>query len=630
MKHRFGLEAVCLLFAFPWCQSALADQVSPYREAPELTALVAAGSMPPVEQRLPENPMLLEPLNEIGTYGGTWHMAMRDSFDHASLIRTIGYENLVRWNSDWSEVIPNVAQSVEASEDAREFRFTLRRGLKWSDGAPFTADDILFWYEDILLNPELTPSLPFWLLADDKPAEVRKIDDSTVAFRFDTPNSLFLPLLAAPEAAEPTSYPKHYLSRFLPKYNQSLAGTDWADKFRAAFGTPGNVDDSTRWQHAGVPTLNAWVLKAGYGSADPLIAERNPYYWKVDPAGQQLPYIDQVSFAIVKDRRAAADLALRGAIDMQSRHVRCCGEEILAARPEYRRLRVIPTETNELVISLNLSSDKPSLRAIFNQRDFRIALSVGLNRAKMINHDPKLIAWQVAPLPQSRHYHERLATQYLDYRPDEASRMLDKLGYDRRDKDGWRLGPDGAPIAFTINCFSEERQAWLLEAAEDWRALGLDVSIALLKREDYVRRLESNQFDAAGYTGDGGIDVVIFPDDLVPLGIQTAWGLRWWYWYQNKSDPRAEVPPPPVQRQFQLYDRIRSTTDPAAQQELMRQILDIAADEFYSIGTLRITFDSAIVRRNFHNVPDFLLSSWSYPDPAPTNPAQYFFSTKGQ
>lgn len=622
MGRHWGL--VGWLLALSLFTSAAAEPNSSYREAPELAALVAAGKLPPVDQRLPENPMLVEPQSEVGAYGGTWHMAMRDSFDHASLIRTIGYENLMRWTPDWSEPIPNIAQSVETLDNARAFKFTLRRGLRWSDGAPFTADDILFWYEDVLLNPELSPTIPFWLLADGKPVTVSKIDSVTVVFRFANPNSLFLQLLAAPEGAEPTSYPKHYLANRLPRYNKSLVGTDWAQAFRAAFGTPGTVDDSTRWQHPDVPTLNAWVLKAGYGAADPLIAQRNPYYWKVDPAGQQLPYLDRVSFALVKERRDAAALALQGMVDMQARHIRCCGEKILAARVDYDLLKIIPTEANEVVISLNLGTDNPALKRIFNQRDFRIALSIGIDRNRLQAGDPTVIPWQVAPLPESRYFHERLATQYLRFDPDEANRLLDGLSY-RRGTDGVRREPGGAPIAFAIICSAEEREAWLKVAAEDWRRLGVDISVQLLAREDYIRRVEANTFDAAAYTAEGGIDVTVNPSDFIPFGVQTAWGIRWWRWYQNPADPRAEVPPAPVQRQFALYDRIKATSEPAAQQALMKEILDIAADEFYSIGLLRITFQSAVVRKNFRNVPDVLISSWAYPEPAPTNPAQYFF-----
>lgn len=629
MRYSVGL-LVCLPLLIV-NDLASAEQVAYYQQAPFLDGVA---NLAPIDQRLPENPMLVEPEVVIGHYGPnrtttTWHMAMRDSFDHASLIRTIGYENLMRWTPDWSAAIPNVAQTVESLDNAREFKFTLRRGMRWSDGEPFTADDIQFWYEDILLDPALTPTIPFWLVADGKPVMVKKLDEVTVVFRFASPNSLFLHMLAAPEGAEPTSYPKHSLARLLPKYNPALMGTDWVAGFHAAFGTPGTIDDSTRWQHPDVPTLNPWQLTAAYGAANPLIAERNPYYWKVDPAGRQLPYIDRVSFAIVKDRRAAAALAMQGIIDMQARHVRCCAKEILAARSEYEALRIVQTEANEVVLSLNLGSDKPALREIFNRRDFRIALSLGMNRSRFIEDDPSVIPWQVAPVPESRHYHERLATQYLNYDPAEANRLLDALGY-RRNADGLRLGPDQAAIEFTINCASEEREAWLKQAAEDWRALGLSVHVRLLEREDYTRRLEVNNFDAAAYTGEGGVDIAVNPSDFIPAGIQSAWGIKWWRWHQNPHDPQAEVPPASVQRQFELFEGIKATTEPAAQQALMRQILDIAAEEFFVIGLLRVNFQTAIVRRGFRNVPDFLISSWVYPDPAPTNPAQYFFAEGSQ
>jgi peptide/nickel transport system substrate-binding protein len=630
MRARAGTAAV--LFSCLLCFGAGGERsASFYEEAPALAAQVKLGKLPPVDERLPPNPMLVES-SERGRYADpgnetTWHMAMRGSSDHALLIRTIGYENLMRWTPDWSRSIPNVAQSVAASADATEFKFVLRSGMKWSDGHPFTADDIFFWYEDILLNPALSPSTPFWLKAGDKPVQVTKINDTTVVFRFAVPNSLFLALLAAPEGAEPTSYPKHYLSKFLPRYNKSLEGTNWVEGFHAAFGMPGNIDDSTRWAHHQVPTLNAWILTGDYGSADPLIAVRNPYYWKIDTAGKQLPYIDRVLFKIVKERRDVADLALQGFIDMQMRHVRCCGEEILAARPEYKPLKIIATETNELVIGFNLNIADPTLHQIFNQRDFRIAMSIGMDRNKIIHGDPAFVAWPVAALPESRHYNERLATQYIEFDPERANGMLDALGYYRRDAAGWRLGPGGKPIAFTIDTHADDgRIEWLKSAVADWRALGIDITARVVDREVYMRRLMDGEFDALAYSGDGGIDVIIFPSDFIPLGIQSAWGLRWWRWYENKEDPRAEVPPPPVQKQFELYDQIKATTDPDVQQGLMRQILDIYADELYALGIARNTYDTAVVRRTFRNAPDFFLSAWSYPEPAPTNPAQYFFS----
>jgi peptide/nickel transport system substrate-binding protein len=599
-------------------------QAQVYLEAPELAAQVKAGKLPTVEQRLPANPMLVETTEKIGRYGGTWRMGMRASADHASLVRTIGYENLVRWTADWSGIIPNIAQSIEVNNDGTEFTFVLRQGMKWSDGAPFTADDILFWYENVLLDPHLTPSIPFWLTSGGKPVRVEQSDEATVKFIFTSPNSLFLQWLARPEGAEPTSYPKHYLSRFHPAHNAALRGdAAWADKFRSVFGIPGTIDDPTRWQHPDVPTLHAWVLTGAYGEADPLVAVRNPYYWKVDPAGQQLPYLSRVSFAVVKATRDVADLALSGEIDMQTRHVRCCADEILAARADYKAVRIIPTETNELILSFNLNHRDPSLRDVFNSRDFRIALSLGIDRAAIIR-DRDWVAWQPAPLPQSRHYHDRMATQYLDLDQDRANSLLDGLALDRRDDRGRRLSTGGSPIAFKVITFTETRLEMLRQIQKDWLKLGVEMTPELLERQEFTRRVEANEFDATGNGGDGGIDAIVYAQDYIPLGLDTSWGIPWWYWYENPSNPRARVPPAPVRRQYELYELIKATTDPTEQQALMREILDIAADEFFAIGVLRYGFDDGIIRRGFRNVPEFFMNSWSYPNPAPTNPAQYF------
>jgi len=118
-----------------------------YREAPSLAERVKAGELPPVEERLPKNPVVTRPVERAGVYGGTWRMGVTESFDRAILRANAGYENLLRWDAAWTRILLNLAQAFEVSEDARELTFHLREGLRWSDGAPFTADDILFWYQ---------------------------------------------------------------------------------------------------------------------------------------------------------------------------------------------------------------------------------------------------------------------------------------------------------------------------------------------------------------------------------------------------------------------------------------------------------------------------------------------------
>lgn len=190
-----------------------------YREAPMLTEMVNAGTLPPVDERLPVAPRTIPVVEEIGEYGGTWFRAAVGPGDAGTISNRLSYENLLRWTEDGGGVIPNIAESYEVNDDATEFTFTLREGMKWSDGAPFTADDYLFVYEDILGNEELSPAFPSWLTAPNgEPGVIEKVDDYTIKFVFTTSYGLFLQILAGPSSSWISDRPKHYLTQFHPSY----------------------------------------------------------------------------------------------------------------------------------------------------------------------------------------------------------------------------------------------------------------------------------------------------------------------------------------------------------------------------------------------------------------------------
>ncbi|MBT7598025.1 MAG: ABC transporter substrate-binding protein, partial [Gemmatimonadetes bacterium] len=252
-----------------------------YQEAPILAARVQAGELPPVDERLPETPVVVEPVESIGVYGGTWRRLARSAGD-MGLNSRLGYETLVRWDRTGTRVVAGIAESWEVNEDATEFTFHLRRGMRWSDGAPFTSADFLFTHRDMELNRELQPSHTPWKVINDEVMEVEAPDDYTIVIRFSESYGLFLEMLCYRGQMGGLCMPRHYLSRFHASYRdpdelnaeaREAGFLDWKAYYR---------DLTNREENPDLPTINAFVCKVPF-PAPRALAVRNPYYWKVDP-----------------------------------------------------------------------------------------------------------------------------------------------------------------------------------------------------------------------------------------------------------------------------------------------------------------------------------------------------------
>lgn len=630
----FRIQAILLSFTLlfiPLARPAY-SQTSPYHEAPILAEQVKSGKLPAVDKRLPANPMIVEPEDKIGIYGGTWHMAMAGD-DRNFTYRTLGYEGLVRWDAQWTRVIPNVAQSYTVNPDATEYTFSLRRGMRWSDGELFTADDILFWYQAFFLNKDLNPIQFPWLTVGGKAVVVEKKDDYTVIFRFAASNGLFLQRLATPDGLSLLNFPKHYLAQFHADFNPQVADLvskaglkTWIELFQKKAPI---VAFTLNWE---APSLNPWVLAMDYfGGASVLRAVRNPYYWKVDTDFGQLPYIDNVEFAIVKDNAAITELAIKGQIDMQMRSIQAAALEAKNAQQGgYHTYQGIPSTSTSMVIAFNMNHTDPAKRALFQNRDFRVGLSYAINRAKTGNSEPV----QVAPVPESPLYNEKFSKQYTQYDIQKANESLDKTGFTKRDADGFRLDASAKPISFKIVVANPlpgvtNSGAMLDQIRSDWRTVGISVEMQVVTRQEAETLFGKNDFDATVWGGDGGFEVILEPRYYFPFSIWSLYALSWAKWFVNPQDPLAEEPPAAAKQQMELYGKLQATDDPNKQIDFMKQIIDISAEQFYVIGLNRPPVAFGIVKNNFHNVPTIMPTSYSYPDPAPTNPCQYYIDPNG-
>lgn len=609
------------------------------REAPELAGRVKSGALPRLEQRLPARPLAVEPVYEPGRYGGVWNTTLLGPSDVAWLNRTIGYDNLVRWSLDWTSIVPNVAESFEINDGGAEYVFRLREGMKWSDGEPFTAADIMFFYEDVLLDQRLTPSMPDWLTAGQENVHIEARNKYTVVFSFAEPNAFFLPTLATPNGNAFTVHPRHYFAKYHEAHNTDIDqlvkendASDWVELFTLNGGGIGG----SRWQNADMPSLHAWVLTGSLGDEQRLIAERNPYYWKTDPNGRQLPFIDQVAYDIANSEDAILLKASNGELDMHMRHINSLQNKPVLARNRelgtYRFFDTVPAEMNVCVISLNLTHKNPLLREIFQNRDFRIGLSHAINRSELIKtvYQGQGEPWQGAPRPESKYFDEQLAKQYTNYDTDTANDHLDRSGMVERTSDGIRLGPTGEPIAFTIEFFTGLFPDWpdALELIRQyWRAVGIDLRLKSEDRSLWAERLAANEHDATVFTGVGGwsSELLLNPAYYFPYGGNSYFAPSWVSWNASGGSD-GEAPSEAAIRQMSLYDEMRRTPAAAEQDELMTEILRIARDEFYVIGISLTPPGYGIARTDFRNVVDPMPDAWLYPSPAATYPEQYFIA----
>lgn len=618
-------------------------------QAPMLAALVESGDLPPLEDRLPAEPLVVEPVEEIGVYGGEWRSALLSVSDDPWLKRTIGYEGLLRWDPEWTEPIPNLAASFEVNDDATEYTFQLREDLRWSDGEPFTAEDVQFWWDAVVLREDALEDggAPGWMRPSGEEADttVEAVDDLTLRFTFTEPNGLLPQWMAGNDGSEMVSIPAHYCGEFHEDYNEDVAAVvaeegaeDWADLFTAR-GCTGS-GGSEYWQTTGIPTMHPWLLTTEYGSGSRVEAERNPYYWKVDTEGNQLPYLDRIVYSVVENEEVMLLNASAGELDYHARAInRLRNRPVLVENSErggYRLFDMVEAEMNTTMVHLNLTAPDPVLAEAFLGQDLRIGLSHAIDRQEIIDivYQGQGEPWQGGPRPESGDlHHEELGTQYTEFDVEEANRLLDEAGYAERNGDGIRLLPDGRPLAFGVLVRTDQTEQVdaLNLVRRMWQAVGVDLRIDAVDRTLWEERRDSGEYEAIASDGSGGMrDAFLENDNYMAAGDgdSALWAPQWSAWLDSGGEEGQEAPEP-AQRQADLYADVKASRDPDEQVELMQQILDIAQEEFWTMGISLPQAHYGIAGENFRNVPEGFADSSRFGTPGPVNPAQFFLADGG-
>ncbi len=594
-----------------------------YQEAPQLAALVKEGKLPPVEERLPANPLVVQPVESVGQYGGTWYRGWRGINDFHCFGRIV-YEPMLRWPRDPKDPVqPGLAERWEWSPDGKELTLYLREGLKWSDGAPFTVDDIIFWWEDIENDPTITKAPHAEWIVNGKPMTLEKIDDITIKLKFDGPNGLAETVGLAfhgnqwPLGFERFGFfaPRHYLEQYHPKYNASATYEMFEEK--ALEYNPER------------PAMTPWVISNWETGADHMIATRNPYYWKVDIEGNQLPYIDEVYFYLVQDSAAVNNLALAGKLDMQHRAIELNQYTVYQENAEagnYHMLLWPQAQASGLTFFPNQSYPDPAYRELLQNLKFRQALSQAIDRETL-----NQVLWLGLATPQtisvvedSALYQADIANIYGEYDPELAKSLLDQIGLPVG-SDGMRTFADGTPINLVIE--TSYTGGSLLDGielvAEQWRAIGLGVSVETMSRDVYWPRACANEVMIATWTTDRGLVPMVDPIYQFPFDERSWMAPAFGTWYKT-SGAEGEAPTGVLKELQDLYNQYRAAVDPAQQLEIARNIVRKTTENLSVIQTCGGSPGPVVVKNYFHNVMENHTSDWIIMTPGTQDPSHFW------
>ncbi len=621
--------------------TAVPEPVSKYKEAPILAEQVKAGKLPKVDERLPENPYVIK-APEVGQYGGVWRRGFLGPSDRNGLIRIVN-DSLVRFAVDGASVEMKYAESVTPNDTFTEWTIKLRKGSKWSDGQPFTADDIMFWFNSVVNNKDLSPSLPSWLVnKDGVPVKVEKVDDVSVKFTFTAPQTLFLPEIAQQDAGDkkyPMFLPAHYLKQFHASY-ASKADLDklvadaklktWTELF---YLRQDQFDNPAR------PVMTAWMATNRF-SEQIFIMKRNPYYVGVDQAGNQLPYIDEIQVKFFADSDALNLAAIAGELDEQERHIKLANYPVLKEEEQksgkYKIFLWSSTGGEEAGIIFNLTyQGNPELTAMWTQLDFRKAVSYAINRPEIQESiflgtgEPRHgIIKNTSPWYPG----DEWAYKYTEYKPDEANKLLDGLGYTKRDAEGYRLLPSGKRVGFELSAVPA--LGAYVKVAElivpDLKKVGIWVDLQVRERDLHFQMRQANELqaevwnqDSAGtmFSGSTKFDI------RLPLYGNLTYGPLWKTWYDTGGKEGVE-PPDPWKKIVGLQDEAK-TVGSERQAKIAQEIFKIWVDNLYDIGTIGLTaMDQgvAVVNAKLRNVPENLTKDWALRSPGNGKPEIWFYA----
>ena len=579
-----------------------------FTENPLFADDVKAGKLPPVAERLPEQPLIELPYAECGKYGGTIEGTSRAPTSGTSDILSWRQAVLVRIGDDLRTIVPNVARSWKWADDYKSIVFELRKGHKWSDGQPFTADDVVFFFEDIIENKDLSPETTSeWGVN----VHAKAIDPTHVELKFDEPFPGLLTYMAQSGSYFSTFQPRHFYEKFMPKYNpkadedaKAAGFEDWK-KWFANYYQKWHDDGTVTAAALEVPTLEAHVVEVA-PDTEQRVFKANPYYFKVDSMGQQLPYIDRVH-----ERFLNADLQtlaiMNGEVDYKAQ-----GNELQSyptlkeneAKGKYAVL--LPAGAIGSSLAFNITHADPKLRAVYSDLRFRQAVSHAINREEM----NQVLYFGLGKISQALPADTSFVTAddqnyMIDYDLDKANALLDDMGM-KRGADGMRTFPDGSPFTILWEYSSQFATSEYVKLMTDYlKAVGLSVNPKELTSEATRENAKAAKSDI-NMEWDVPYEPTLIADIRLYIpyysDISPLFGIQWRQWYDTNG-ASGEEPPDWVKKMFDIAREWKTVVPGSARYtELGKQLVKLNLENMTIVGTIGALPKPVAVKTRLHNV----------------------------
>lgn len=612
------------------CVTGLA--LAELREAPVLADQVAAGTLPALEERLPvaEDILVVETENQIGNYGGALQLAWKGSGDRWWAGK-MTEEPLFRFKADGSGVEPNVAKGYDVNEDATVYTIYLREGMRWSDGMPFTADDVLFYWDHLLTKETFGKSIYECYYSIDPEtgekalATFEKVDDYTFRVTHKYPSAQFLERVAIDNKwlFAPAHFHEKVLSEFIGEEEALKVAAEWGFNDIASLG---KYTGYYYWTYPQIPTVRAWVATNDH-DGQKFIMARNPYYFKTDTEGNQLPYLDALEFNNVQDDSHVELGVLSGDVDMAVFGV---DKFTILKENEQKGNYVVrnygSTDWTSFSIQFNQTVKDDNLRALFQDIRFREALSIGVDREEFVNlvFDGLVDPIQISIPEGLVHYQEGWAERWAQFDPQRASQLLDEIGLPWDAGKTYRNNIDGSELTITIHYQSNSVNDMGTELIKKYfNEIGLNVNLKILDSALWNEMKYNNELEVA-VEGIACFNVTLRPETVVPVRVLTPWQGHYGEWVATKGASGVE-PQGAVVEILDNWTRVSAAKTTEELEMLGNEIMRVFAENNWVLGFAGPAPKLAVFDADLINVPEYVIFADEFRDLGNARPFQFSF-----